>query len=114
MPGAEPLGDEDLDGVADELGRRISEQLLNLAVDRHDPAVLSDDDGGVRGGLDEVAEHGFGPFPLTGVAGDLGEPEQGGVVVADRGDDNARPVCVAAGADPPSFGLVATGVGGGA
>jgi DNA-binding NarL/FixJ family response regulator len=53
---AEPFGQENLDGLAEQLGAREAEQSLGLRIDEGDAPVGADDDDGVRRGLEECPE----------------------------------------------------------
>ena len=48
-----------LDGLAEELVPPVTEELLDLPVDKLDAAIGADDDQPVRCGLEQAAEPGF-------------------------------------------------------
>ena len=50
MAAVEPLREQDLDRLADELARVVAEHLLDVVVRGRDPAVLVDDDDAVGRG----------------------------------------------------------------
>ena len=56
---AQPLGQKDLEGLADHLLAGVAEQLLGLIVHDLDAAALVHGDDGLRGGLHQGAELGF-------------------------------------------------------
>ena len=56
MPGAEALGHQQLDGLAQQLVAAPAEQLDRLRVDEDDVPLAVDDDHGVRRGLQQVLE----------------------------------------------------------
>jgi hypothetical protein len=58
MLGAEPLGDQHLDGLAQERGPVVAEEALRLGVDERDAPVPARDDEGIGRRLDERLEKG--------------------------------------------------------
>src|SRR5258706_6220769 len=54
MPGAEALGDEDLNRQPPQIGEGVAEQLLRLSVDDHDASFRVGDDHRVRRRLEQA------------------------------------------------------------
>ena len=63
----EPLGDENLDGLAHQVVAAAEEEPLGGAIDEHDRAVLTGDDHGVGGGFEQFAELLLGLHPVGDV-----------------------------------------------
>jgi len=57
---SEPLGDEGLDRLAEQLVAGVAEQGLGLSVDQHDPAAIADDHHRIGRGLEQAPEPGLG------------------------------------------------------
>src|SRR5689334_10065841 len=74
VPVAEPLGQQHLDRLADELLPVPAEERLGLAVDEHDAPVPVDDDHAVGGRLEQVPELFLHPAPVGDVLGGPPEP----------------------------------------
>src|SRR5439155_1270758 len=68
MLGPEPLWNQLLDLLADQVLSLVAEELLRLCVDQDDVAVPVHDDDSVGRGLEEAAELVFGFSPLGDVA----------------------------------------------
>jgi hypothetical protein len=74
MSPADPLGEEKLDRLAEDLGRLVPEDPLDLWVGVHDPALSIDRDHGIRRGLHrgvlgrESVHGGFGGACERGLA----------------------------------------------
>src|SRR5690606_9698714 len=111
-----------LEGLADHLRRAIAEEVLGARVPAAHPALRIEHHDRVVGDafqqqpeallavaktLLAAAQAFLVLAPLREVAGDLGETEELAVVVADRGDQHARPEARAVLAQPPSFVLEA-------
>ena len=62
---AEPIRDDQLDRLADELGAVVAEQLLGALVGEHDPAVGATADDRVGRELQELREHALGANRLV-------------------------------------------------
>src|SRR6266545_1934031 len=55
MRGAEALGDEDFDRLADQFLAHIAKETLRLSIDEHDAPVLADDYHRIRRGVQQPA-----------------------------------------------------------
>ncbi|BCJ49193.1 hypothetical protein Asp14428_06680 [Actinoplanes sp. NBRC 14428] len=58
--GGEVVGDEDLDGFAEQFAAGVAEESFGLGVDEDDPAGGVGADDRVRGGVEELFEHPVG------------------------------------------------------
>ena len=84
MPLPSRLGYEHVHAASEQLLAGVPEHVLGLGVHQHDRAVPVDDDHGVRCGVQQRHEAGFGPFPVAEIPAhrrDAGDPA---VPVEDR------------------------------
>src|SRR5262249_23605501 len=76
VPGSYPLGEEDLQRLAQELGTRVAEHVLGLSIDRLDGSRSIDDHDRFGGGFEDRLRLGLAPAngssgspPLADVTG---------------------------------------------
>src|SRR5207302_5310846 len=72
------LGEQELDGLVQQLVAAVPEELLRLRVDEHDPPLTIDPHDGIGSGIEQVAEPAVGGRGAQRERPDLATRDGGG------------------------------------